>query len=239
MRRFLATLSLVAIATIAQAGTSGQNPGSGSLTGGAGGVDGSCQGRKVTLVGDLQRSNAVRNAEQTITIGTVGVYSCSAFRMPCTAADYTKIAYSVLTGGAAGTQSEVGIFSADYGTRITSTGVLASTVLQTNTAVVSAFTLTGGTEYVACVAASQSGTMQYNGTNPGAVINNQYENSTIVSGSLATQVSPMNDACTAGSTPYTCCTGVDTGTCLGMADRTGISGAVAASTSGPIIVIDQ
>lgn len=239
MRRLLVALALVAVATFAHAGTSGQDPTTGSLTGGAGGVDGSCQGFKVTLHGDLQRSEAPRDAQQTITASSVGVYACSIFRMPCTASAYTKIAYSIITGGAANAQSEVGIFSADGATRITSSGVLASTAIQTNTATVSAFTLTGGTQYLVCIATSVAATLQFIGINAGALFNNQYETSTFASGAGATQVAPMNDACTANLTPYTCCTGVDTGTCLGMADRVGIQAIVGVGGTGPLVVIDQ
>jgi len=238
MRPLLSGLILVLLASVAQA-RSGQSPSSGSLTGGAGGVDGACVGGKVTLRDDLGGSGMSSNAVTAIVVSaTAGRYRCSTVRMPCTASGYTKMSFSVEVGLAASV-GEVGIFDITGVTRIASTGprseVAAGAVDATGLA---SFTLTGGTQYIACHASSAAVTVSILSTNTGNVaLNNSIVNSAFLGGSLATQVAPFNEACTAGSTPYTCCTGLGTGTCLGMADRTGVSGIAASPTAGPLIVI--
>ena len=238
MRRFLATLSLVAIATTAQAGTPGQSPSSGSLTGGAGGVDGACAGGKVVLRDDLGGSGVARNAPTTATVSAnSGRISCGMFRAPCTASGYTKISFNITTG-LASSVCETGIYDSTGATRIASTGsqsCAASGVI--NATGLTPFTLVGGTQYLACVASSAVATVVYLTMNTSDALNNAIANTTFAGSSTAANCAPFNEACTAGSTPFTCCTGLGTGTCLGMVDRTGVPGITASASNAPLIVI--
>lgn len=238
MRRLLVSLVLVVAMVSYVNARSGQSPSSGSLTGGAGGVDGACVGAKVNLRDDLGGSGMTFNAPTSVVIGaTAGRYTCSTFRMPCTAAGYTKLSFS-LSVGLASSVGEVGIFDITGATRITSTGSKTEAASgNVDTTGLAPFTLTGGTQYLACHASSAVATVSVLSMNAGSPFNNAVANSAWVSGAAATQVAPFNEACTAGSTPYTCCTGLGTGTCLGMVDRVGIVGIAASTTAGPIIVI--
>jgi hypothetical protein len=147
------------------------------------------------------------------------------------------MSFAIATGLAASV-CEAGIYDATGATRIASTGsqsCVAAGVI--NATGLPAFTLVGGTQYLACTASSAVATVAYVTMNTSDAINNAIANTTFSGGSSAVQVAPFNEACTAGSTPYTCCTGLGTGTCLGMADRTGVPGIAAGSANAPLIVI--
>jgi len=238
MRRFLLIGGLVLLLAAPAHARSGQSPGSGSLTGGAGGVDGACVGSKVTLRDDLGGSGMTANSPTSVVIGaTAGRYTCATMRMPCTASGYTKISFSISVG-LAGSVGEVGIFDSTGATRITSTGSKSEAAAgNSDTTGLAPFTLTGGTQYLVCHASSAAATVSIFSMNAGSPFNNAIATSALVSGAGATQVAPFNEACTANVTPYTCCTGLGTGTCLGMADRTGIQGVTASTTAGPLVVI--
>lgn len=229
----VAVLAVLLCATPAFA-RSGQNPASGSGTGGAGGA---CSpGTKVTLSGVQNGNGPLPSLTTTTTGGTAGLMNCSLVQAPCTGT-FTKMACQVTTG-AASSVSECGIFTSSGGSRVSSTGAVATTAATNLSATgLTAFTLTSGVNYLVCWASSATATVQYRGTTPGTSFNNQYVNTTFSSGTGATQVAPFNAACSASTNPYTCCTGSGTGTCLGMADRTGVPGIAAASVSGPVVVV--
>jgi hypothetical protein len=234
MRHVLrAFVILFACASLASAG-SGQNPSSGSITGGGGGA---CPtAGKVTLFGAANTFAPVASVTTTTTGATAGLYACSLVQAPCTGS-FTKIGCRVMTG-LTSSVSECGVYTATGGSRIASTGAVATTA-STNilTTGLSAFTLTSGVNYLVCWASSAAATVVYSGTTPGTAFNNLIANTVFNSGAGATQVAPFNAACSASLTPYTCCTGNGTGTCLGMVDRTGVPGIVAASVSGPVVIV--
>jgi hypothetical protein len=147
------------------------------------------------------------------------------------------MSFSIGTGLAAHV-CEAGIFDSTGATRIASTGSQSCVASGTKDATgLTAFTLVGGTQYLACIATSAVATVVYLTMNTSDALNNSIANTTFAGGSGAAQVAPFNEACTAGSTPYTCCTGLGTGTCLGMADRTGVPGITASASNAPLIVI--
>ena len=234
MRRRLISLALLlAVASPAHART-GQSPDSGVLSGGAGGTVPSTE--KMFLSFGLSGFPPQGSAPTSVTTGaTAGLYACSMVTAPRGGA-FTKIACAVTTGLAA-SSGECGIFDSAGAARIASTGVLATTAAAVLTATVASFNLTAGTNYLNCWADSAVATVAYRSGATATSFNNQYVNTTFNSGAGATQVAPFNDACTAGSTPYTCCTGLGTGTCLGMVDRVGVQGIVAASVMGPVIQV--
>lgn len=233
MRRFLSALVLVAIATIAHAGTSGQDPSRGSETGGGGGV---CDAAlKVALFATQSGFGANVGSVPTLNItpATAGLYNCGIFQAPCTGT-FTKLACSASTG-LASSVGECGIFDSTGATRIASTGALSTAAAITLTKTGLSYILLSGTYYLSCWADSATATVVYRASSTPSGYNNQYVSTTFTSGSGATQVAPFNEACVGSTNPYTCCTGAGTGTCLGMADRTGIQGITAASVVGPIL----
>jgi hypothetical protein len=235
MRRLLIALALVAVTTLAHAGTSGQDPSGGSPTGGAGGV---CDPTtKQVLWGSLSGFAAGLGTAPLAptTPGTAGQYICGLVMSACTGV-YTKIS-CVVTTGLAATKGECGLFTADGATRVASTGALSTAAAANLTATVSSFTLVSGVSYLACWADSAVATVAYRAIGNLTSWNNVFVNTTFTSGVGATQVAPFNEACTAGSAPYTCCTGLGTGTCLGMADRTGVQGITAFSAIAPAMVM--
>ena len=233
--RKLVLVALLVLACASPAGArSGQNPSSGSATGGGGGT---CSpSKKVVLAAVQDGSGPLPSLTTTTTGSTAGLINCSLVQAPCTGT-FTKMACQVLTGTASSV-GECGIYTSSGGSRIASTGALATTAAANlSTTGLTAFTLTSGVNYLVCWANSATGTVQYRGTTPGTSFNNQYVNTTFSGGTGATQVAPFNAACSASTNPYTCCTGSGTGTCLGMVDRTGVPGIAAASVSGPVVTV--
>lgn len=231
MRALVALLLL--LVTAPAFAVTGQNPTSGSATGGAGGA---CYASgKVTLAAAQDGFMPIPQITTTTTGATAGLYACSLVQAPCTGA-FTKMACRVTTGTASSV-SECGLFTADGLTRIASTGAVATTAATNISTTGLSFSLTSGTRYLACWASSATATVQYSGTTAGTAFNNLYASATFNSGTGATQVAPFNAACAGNTNPYTCCTGAGTGTCTGMADRTGVQGITAASVSGPVIVV--
>lgn len=234
MRRLLTSVALVlTLAGVASART-GQNPTGGLPSGGAGGVVLSTE-KMFLWFGLSGFAPQGTPPTQPVTPATAGLYNCSIVTAP-RGGTFTKLACAI-TVGLAATSGECGIFDSAGAARIASTGPIATTAAATLSKTGLSFTLTAGTNYLACWADSATATVAYraNGT-PGAY-QNQYVNTTFNSGAGATQVAPFNEACTAGSTPYTCCTGLGTGTCNGMADRTGVQGLTAASVIGPLLTV--
>lgn len=232
MRRLLLVLALL-LCTAPAFARSGQNPSSGSATGGIGGA---CSpGEAFVLSSNIGGNGPIPILTTTTTGGTAGLMNCSLVQAPCTGT-FTKLACRVTTG-AASSVSECGIFTSSGGSRIASTGPTATTAATNISKTGLSFTLTSGVHYLTCWASSATATVQYSGTTPGTAYNNLYVNTTFSGGTGATQVAPFNAACVGSTNPYTCCTGSGTGTCNGMANRTGVPGIAAASVSGPIVTV--
>jgi len=236
MRRLVLSLGLLVILTGVVSARSTQNPDAGSSAGGAGGACNALTG-KLVLATALSGSGALGTAPAASSASaTPGLMQCSQVQATCTGT-FTKLACSVSTGSGT-TQSECGLFTASGATRIASTGPQSTAAAATLSATVTAFTLTSGTNYLACFASTGVGAaVQYRALGTATAFHNQFVNTCFAGGSLATQRAPMNDECTAGSTPYTCCSGVKAGTCNGMADRTGVPGVAATAVMGPLMAV--
>lgn len=232
LSRLALLLALLLVAAPAHA-RSGQTPSSGSATGGLGGA---CLPTEAFVLASNVDGNGPLPAITTTTTGaTAGLINCSLVQAPCSGV-FTKMGCRVTTG-AASAVSECGLYTSDGATRVASTGAVATTAATNISKTGLSFTLTSGTHYLACWASSATATVAYSGTTPGTAFNNLYVNTTFSGGTGATQVAPFNAACAGSTNPYTCCTGAGTGTCTGMADRTGVPGIAAASVSGPVIVV--
>lgn len=248
MRHLVAAVLLVAAFATGVRADQYQLPSSGSAVTSAEARD--CNGRVFLLDGDgagAVPSPATMNANTT-----VGRAYCMSFSMLCTARDYTRMAFGITTAGPANSQQEVGIYTFDPtalggnggpGVRVVSSGPQSSS--STGSPTVSGlgpFTLQQGTAYVACWAGSDT-TGAVRTVSPGSTaqlanlvgftpVNVGWEG-----GNGAAQIFEFNGACTGAGAPYTCCSGADTGTCTGMAGRTGVPGAASGGVSGPLIVI--
>jgi hypothetical protein len=192
---------------------------------------------KLTLATTLSGHGHVGLAPgAVVTPSVAGLYVCSLVQAPC-GGTFTKLACAN-TVGLASSQGECGIFNATGTARIASTGPLSTATATTlSTTGLTAFTLTAGTNYLVCWADSATATVSYRIVGTPTTFANTFVNTTFQSGTGATQVAPFNLACTAAATPYACCSGSGTGTCNGMADRTGVPGLTAAGVAGPPIMV--
>lgn len=233
--RWLALLLVLILYAVPAHARSGQNPTTGTGVAGPGNFGTNCS-TVLTLYGDEQWQGPSASALTTVTVAaTSGQIQCHLVRPSCNVINWTKLACAVVTGLAASV-SECGIYTADGATRITSTGPIATAAAVTLSATgLTPYSLTGGTQYLACWASSAAATVQYRAPILPTGFNNQYANTTFNSGTGATQVAPYNPACVGASNPYTCCSGAGAGTCNGMADRVGVQGITAASVQGPVL----
>lgn len=174
------------------------------------------------------------SAWQTITaIATAGLVRCGRVTMQCTVTG-TGLYFRNVTGaancggGSVNCQCGVAIYDASGQTKIVaSSATEACNANSTNHATtgLSAFTLTEGTEYLACY--SNSGTTVAFQGNQGASGN--------VGGTLnvvdGTNKALWNADCTGSGAPNACCTGNGTGNCTGFPASLGTLGAAAGGIS--------
>lgn len=228
---FLTGLLILALVLPADARI-GQGPSTGTGTSGPGNFGTNCS--TLLSLGEDQQAQGptLLGTASLATSGTPGLYVCHLIRPQCSANGWTKLGAQV-TVGLAAQVAEIGVFTSDGATRLFSSGSQSVAVAGTISGTIAAFNLVAGTQYLVCWVSSAAGTVSFRIPYSPGTLNNLYGNTTFTSGALATQVAPFNEACTAGATPYTCCTGLGTGTCLGMADRTGVPGLAASASGSP------
>jgi len=167
-----------------------------------------------------------------LTIGsTAGQLRCGRFNMPCNMSA-TALTFRIATAGAAGSQCAAVLYSLNGNTKYLDTGVQACDVNNTTITITGlpTATLTIGTDYIVCLASSATATLTYFG-----ITGTAYYNASSTYLSTAANLAQFNANCTAPSTPYTCCTGLTTGTCTGMPSTTGTL--TGSSASPPELVI--
>jgi hypothetical protein len=170
-----------------------------------------------------------------------GQVRCARVTMQCSGT-FTGLYFRVITGastcggGAIPCTCGAAIYSSDGTTKITATPETACATSATNIAVtgLTAFTLTAGTEYLACVAGASTG-VSFHGagagsTNFGATLD------AMNGASAAANLAQFNATCSALNTPYNpCCTGNGTGTCTGFPASLGTLASPGASTGVPYL----
>ena len=233
-RKLLLGVALALAFAVPASARQGQGPVSGSTTGGAGGA---CVSTDKQYLSQSQNGAVPEGTSEvaTTTPGTGGQFVCSLMQAKCTGT-YTKLACAV-TVGLAGTQGECGIFDSTGATRVASSGAVSTAVgLTISGTGLTPYVLTSGTMYLVCFADSATTTVTYRAPNTQSAFHNTYTNVTFSGGTGTAQLAQFNDNCTANVTPYSCCTGADTGTCIGMAAVTGVPGVAAASVMGPTVM---
>jgi len=161
-------------------------------------------------------------------IGTAGLVRCARVTMQCSIT--ASNLYWRVGVGVASQTCAVGIYDKTGASQITASpeSTTCASSSQNRSAAVSPFTLTAGTEYLACFASSGT-TVQVFGNASGTA--NAGGTNNVVDGATAVaNKAQFNIDCASASTPYSCCTGAGTGTCTGMPSSLGTLSAAGSST---------
>lgn len=237
MRRTIALVLFLVVATLAVAAGASQIRSSGGTLASLGGIG--CGTRTVVPAADLGMNYPPDSASSLAATATAGQLTCYKFVQTCTGFSPTKIGANITTQ-LAGASFSVGIYSSTGASRLLNSGILSAASAGFVSATgLTAAPLAAGTTYLACFATSATATVAARSivgpiTTDGSV--NAFSNTWVGTGGTgATAVAQYAVNCVGAANPYACCTGAGVGaTCAGLPATVTVT---AAAVNLPIIAL--